>query len=56
MTGVPNPVVTERVDVLELASVMLIAGSNEPRTPAGSPVVVKLTRPVKPASGVTVTV
>ena len=56
LTGVLNPVVTERVDVLEFASVILIAGAKVPTAAVGSPDVLRFTRPVKPASGVTVTV
>src|SRR6185369_10809509 len=56
-TGVLKSVANERVDVLEVASSMLtMTGLKSETTPTGSGLVVRFTCPVKPASGVTVTV
>ena len=54
-SGVPAVVATVKVDVFEVASVILIvAGLKVAVAPVGRPVALRLTVPVKPASGVTV--
>ena len=54
--GVPAPVVTVKVDVLEVASVIFTdAGLKLAPAAAGKPVALRATVPVKPANGVTVT-
>ena len=56
-SGVPAVVVTVSVEVFEVASVIVTeVGLKLAEAPAGNPVALKLTVPVKPADGVIVTV
>ena len=57
LTGVLKAVLSVRVDVLALASVMSMeAGLKAPTAPNGRALVLRFTWPVNPASGVTVTI